>query len=1005
MKTKTSMKYNIFFLSGLVLLFITTFLQSQTNSRIKLSGLNTIQGTIEDSTNGDLLIGVTIMVKELTKGTITNNAGFYKLELSEGKYTLIFTYTGYKPVEMKVNLNKDLLINVVLAPGLTKIEEVVITGQRKFFGNMEYGREIPTISAQTIGHQSVNNASDILHASVAGVWATKTSGSPGDHEKIRIRGQSSFFSSAEPLYVVDGVPVPIVNMSSLGIADLNIHDIQNVTILKDASSTALYGYQGGNGVVLIDTKKGGENEISFSTKFGFLWFDNFYDLMNTKDFLASLDLARANIRSGLKDFYPAMSDSISNDNWQKEIFRNGSANEYQLSASGAIKKVKYYLSGNYINQKGILPEAGYKRYTFTSKVSRTFGKKLAIDAGYRGSLQENKNNQDIYMGNPLLMAGISKSPCLRSTPDSLIYDKYNQLNNRTNTLYPLLNNPELPESIIKNNSHSLGIKSHIISGSARLQLTEHLSINAMGSLMFRYSNYNFTAYDVTIKSNEDVFLYNHQYNISYFNTFGKHRLDIVAAYRFYKDNLWWKVDTMKGELNSYSYLRNSMAAYGPNGSVLRSISSYVANASYNYRETYFLSAVANLSKVKEGLYVHYYSLFPSLALSWDIAREWPFKKISWLNNLNLYVNWGKSGNYPLNGLANDLYKDVLYTYGTNTGTYTSVLQLANHYLKHESTEELDYGIKSSLFNKRVSITATYYNKTISNLIVQRNIPLYYGGGSQYINIGSIGVTGSELGIEATPFKSNNFSWYIKFNYSTSHQTVKKVLNNESMVFKDNNDILTPEFIIKEGQSLGDIYGYKNLGKWTKTDNTKDIRYVNSGGMKYLNADTTRKSLDEFDKVVIGNSIPKYNWNFSNTFRYKDFSLDILFYAVQGVKKFNATRAATFITGTNREINDYIIDSLKAIRTREFYQSSIFIDDASFIRLKTITLNYEPSKPFFGDVKFNFSLSFENMFTFTKYKGYDPEATTFTDNNFSDNAIDRGSVPNPKAVYATIGITF
>lgn len=225
-----------------------------------------IQGIVLDSTNGDTLIGVTVLLKNTQKGIIPNSSGIFKLSLSPGNHILVFSYTGYEQKEVRVSLFNNLIIQVMLSPKYTAIEEVKITGQRKFFGYMEYGREIPSIGAKTIEKQSVNNASDILHASVPGVWATKTSGSPGDHEKIRIRGQSSFFSSAEPLYVVDGVPVPIVNMSSLGIADLNINDIENVTVLKDASSTALYGFQGGNGVVLIDTKKGSENEINFSTK-------------------------------------------------------------------------------------------------------------------------------------------------------------------------------------------------------------------------------------------------------------------------------------------------------------------------------------------------------------------------------------------------------------------------------------------------------------------------------------------------------------------------------------------------------------------------------------------------------------------------------------------------------------------------------------------------------------------------------------------------------------------
>jgi hypothetical protein len=277
---------------------------------------------------------------------------------------------------------------------------------------------------------------------------------------------------------------------------------------------------------------------------------------------------------------------------------------------------------------------------------------------------------------------------------------------------------------------------------------------------------------------------------------------------------------------------------------------------------------------------------------------------------------------------------------------------------------------------------------------------------QYINVGEIGVNGYEFAFEATPLKTRDFSWFLKFNFSTSHQIVKKVLNNEPMVFYDPNDVLMPKFVIKEGAPLGDIYGYKVLGKWTSLDTKeKDIHYIKIGNEKFFNADTTIKTLNSNDMVVIGNSVPKYMWNLSTTFQYKDFTLDLTWYAVQGVKKYNATRAVTFMKGLNREINNYIKDSISALTSPYFYQSSEFIDNASFIRLKTVTLSYIPDKEFYKHVKLRLSISLENLFTITKYRGYDPEATTFTDNNFSDNAIDRGSVPNPKAMYATISIKF
>jgi TonB-dependent starch-binding outer membrane protein SusC len=977
-----------------------------------------IKGFVSDYSTNEKLIGVNVFIKGTTTGTVTDVDGSYSLKIPEGKNTLVFSFVGYKTQEAELKLSADRVLNIHLEVNEELLGEVKITSQRKFFGNMNYGRELPSIGAGLISKQNSNNASDLLHARVAGVWSTKTSGAPGDQEKIRIRGQASFFSSAEPLYVVDGVPVPIVNMSSLGIADLNIHDIENVTVLKDASATSLYGYQGGNGVVLIETKKGSVNQISFSTKFGVQKFDHFYDLMNTKEQLTALDSAYSKLSLSLKNLYPVYSDTLSDHNRQDEIFSTGFIQEYQLSASGSARKLKYYLSGNYTDHAGILPNSEYKRYTLYSKFGRTFGNKFAIDLSYRGSFQENKNNQDIYMGNRLLFEGINKSPCLESTPDSLLYYKGENTRRIFNSGYVQLNQPELLESIINNNHHELDITTHALNLSARYQLNSHISLNALSSLMYRHSSYDLTyryfyyltsgasVSDIKLDSREEVILINHQFNVSYNNTFNDHNVELVMAYRFYEDNLWWRVDTVQGALNNYSYLRNSMAAYGVNGSVLRLMGSYVANASYNYREKYFVSLVANVSRVKEGLHTDYYTVFPSVAVSWDLKKENFLANVGWINNIKPYANWGKSGNYPLNGLANDLYSEVKNTYGTEgSGTYNAVSQLANHYLKHEGTTEFDYGVASSFFDKRLNISVVRYNKKIDNIIVKRDIPEYYGGGNQYLNVGKIGVNGTELGIEATPVRQKSFTWFFNLNFSSSKQTIKKLLNGDEMAFTY-NDILVPNFIIKEGKEFGDFYGYKYLGKWTRDDTKKkDNRYVKSNGMKFLNADSTNQKLDANDMVVTGNSIPDFTINFSNTFEYKNFSIDMQWYAVLGVDKYNATRAATIMAVTNNDVNAYIADTISGIRYDAFYKSSEFVEDASFIRLKTLTFNYEPSKAYFGHAKLRFSLSFENLVTITRYRGYDPEATTFTDNNFSDNALDRGAVPNPKAVYATIGITY
>ncbi|MBN2165600.1 MAG: SusC/RagA family TonB-linked outer membrane protein [Marinilabiliaceae bacterium] len=978
-----------------------------------------IEGMIYDYDTSEKLPGVNVYLKGTTIGTVTNENGYYSFLIPDGgKHTLVYSFIGYKTLENELILNADKIINIKLKADEKILDEVKITAQRRFFGNMEYGRDIPTVQSTDIEKINSSNASDIMHARLAGVWATKTSGAPGDQQKIRVRGQASFFSSSEPLYVIDGVPVPIVNLASLGISDLNIHDIDNVTILKDASSSALYGYQGANGVILIDTKQGNDNSIIFSHKTGLQWFSNYYDLLNTKDFLESLDYALETNSSKLRYNNPPYSDTLCNHNRQEEIFKNGLMQEYQLSGSGVRNSIKYYLSGNLTRHEGILPGSIYQRGTVTTRISRNFGSKLALDLSYRSSFQNNRNNQNEYNGNRLIFEGISKSPCLECTPLEMIYNPNPppETFKRIHYRYRVLDDDELPQSIIDNNNHDLLINSHAMSLMGRYRFNHNWNIDLMESLMNRNTLYQYESfiYNVIGKggaikkgidfiSDEEVRLFNHQINVSYNNTFGLHEVGLLFAHRVYIDNLNWEVDSLNNTLPDHFYLRNSMAGYGKKGSVVRNLSSYIAHFSYNYRKTYFLSAIANLSRLKEGLYIDYYTLFPSLSLSWKLSEEPFFSTSAWLNELSLYTNYGASGNYPLNGLSNDLYDKVPYSTGGNGFILSKFVdQLANHKLKHENTRELDVGLKSSVLSGRLKLNASWYTKKIDNQIIQRDIPLYYGGGKIFINMGNIDVKGYEFGFEAALVEKADFSYYLTGNFSASKQKVTKLIDGQDMVF-NNVDELFPEFIVKEGEPLGTIYGYKSLGKWKEEYNNYKL-YYNNSGWAFLKNDTTNRKINEDDKVAIGNSIPDFIWNLNNSLQYKNFSLDFSVYAVWGVDKFNATRAGTIMTGVNRDVLEFYNDSVKTLEYNSIYESSYFIDNASFIRLKTITIAYEPQKTFWG-MDISFSLSFENLITLTSYRGYDPEATIFTDNNFSDNAIDRGSYPNPKGAFATIKLKF
>jgi outer membrane receptor protein involved in Fe transport len=338
-------------------------------------------------------------------------------------------------------------------------------------------------------------------------------------------------------------------------------------------------------------------------------------------------------------------------------------------------------------------------------------------------------------------------------------------------------------------------------------------------------------------------------------------------------------------------------------------------------------------------------------------------------------------------------------------TGKGVTRFANHYMKSEISKEYDLGANLGIMDKKVLIECNYYNKINSGLIVMRDIPQFYLGGKMMYNIGKVSNQGVELSLKLEPFNTQNFNWYSDFTISFNKQKVLETGLEDEIVFFS-SDFLIPKFVVSKEQALGSIYGYKYLGEWIKKDDTTHtINEVKSGGSKYYKQDTLMVKLTENDKVAIGKSIPDYTWHWSNTFTYKQLTLDILFYGVAGVNKFNSTRAATYIAATNPEILNFMQLSRTTLADENFYQSSYFIEDASFIKLKQVTLSYQiPRKVIkYGDL--TVSVSVDNLLTFTKYTGYDPEASIETDNSFSDFAIDRGTYPVPRSMFFSLKFDF
>jgi hypothetical protein len=626
------------------------------------------------------------------------------------------------------------------------------------------------------------------------------------------------------------------------------------------------------------------------------------------------------------------------------------------------------------------------------------------------------------MGNSVILKGINYEPAYRSTPDSFLVKWERLYNNDYNSQsIKILSNNNITPDMLFGVQEKLKVENHnsvVLNGFYRL----NKELTARASLSLSFRNQKYSSYipsknqpnEMYMSSDENFVILQHQYDLNYEKAIKGHTINASLHYRNYNDNVYWNIDSLRNvdldglTVENEIYQRGSNAIFGEKGAVIRKINSAFFTASYNYQSKYFISVIGNFDHLKEGYYVNRSELFSSIALNWDLAKEKYFHFPSWVNSLNLYTNWGQSGNYPLNSLSNDLYDtNSEYPTADQLARAVYISNLANHHITHEKVTEMNYGSRISLMNNRIMLSADYYQKRNSNLLVQRSIPLYYGGGTIFQNIGEMKNEGVEAALEVVPFDRKNFFWSMKGGFSTNNQVITKLNDGQTISF-NNIDVLYPDFYASENATLGSITGYSYQGKWADlTDEQKTSKkYVQRYGLAYLKVDSTyTKILREEDKTTMGNSIPDYTFNFTNSIEAGNFSCEMLWYGVIGIDKYNATKASTYVAGTNTEIRDFVDQKLRGVLDKTFYESSYFVEDASFVRLKSLSFTYnQPRKPS-SKIGLAYTLSFENLITLTRYSGYDPEATIYTDNNFTDNAMDRGAYPNPQGVYFSINLSF
>ncbi|MBP6169887.1 MAG: TonB-dependent receptor [Bacteroides sp.] len=971
-----------------------------------------IKGTVSDA-KGNPIIGVNVVIKGTGNGTITDIDGNFSLNAKTGS-VLLFSYIGYVNKEVKVTSTGEL--SVTLIEDAQMLDELVVVGYGTAKRSDLTG-SVSSVTSKDIEKRPVTNLASALQGQVPGVVISNVSGAPGAGLKFRVRGANSIIGSNDPLYVVDGVVL------NIGTNELNVGDIESVEVLKDASATAIYGSRGANGVVLITTKRGGKEQptrVRATANVGVAMLPNKYDLLSAGEFAELANVYR-------NDYFSA--DQIAGFkknggvDWQDEVFQTGITQSYDIGVSGGSPKTTFYISGNYIDQTGIVTNTDMQKYSFRSNVSTTVGEKLKIDLNMTAARTTGLNTGDYgSKGSPVWLAPIY-------SPTFAMYDENGNWNRYDNLCGPNYANPamtlqERHSDYLRNTmSANTKLSYQIING---LKLDVLFGVDNISTENGGVSNAWISSNPGASLSEEKTYTWQNSNILTYEKTFANdHNMTLMAANeQTSSTNSYFSASGSGIDPISVGYNNLGLASTKNIASrkTKYSLQSFFGRAAYSYKSKYMLTATFRADGTSKFQGSNKWGYFPSAAAAWRVSEEAFMKDIETISNLKLRGSWGITGNQGVNPYATiAVVSNWSHAYGQGSmypGTYYTGADNPN--LKWETTAQTNVGFDIGFFNGRLGFSFDYYYKKTSDLLLGVSIPSYDGGGRVNKNVGDVENKGVEFTITATPIDTRDLRWDISGNFS-SHRNKVVDLGDEDFILSSTIPAAgmfpTSPFALKVGESLGSFYGYRWEGIYKSSEAAEAAKFgFKPGDNKYANI-YDDGVINSQDQEIIGSALPKFVWGLDNTVTWKDFSLNVMVQGSHGSKVLNTMYAgastilsdATAISSvdgkdfwTPQNENAKFQDPTTSTG-KNFIASTQFLQDGSYVKVKNIGLSYnlDKAKTKFADLKF--TVSAQNLFTFTKYKGYDPEASTTTGD--VDGAVDLGAYPNPKTITFGVQMTF
>ncbi|TLV02529.1 SusC/RagA family TonB-linked outer membrane protein [Dyadobacter luticola] len=1001
-----------------------------------------VKGRVLDS-KGDGLPGVSIVVRGTNRGVISDNAGNYTVSVDHANAVLIFSFVGFTSQEIPVG-NRST-IDITLAENVNALEEFVVVGYGEQSRKDLVGA-VGVVSRKSFGDVGVSNTSQLLQGKVAGVQVINNSGVPGSGAQIVVRGTGSFTNSA-PLYVIDGIQSDATMFNSL-----SPYDIESISVLKDASSVAIYGAQGANGVVVVTTRlpKTGKPKITYNGYVGFSRPWKQFDMLNAQQYTDLVKEWYTNYGQPLPPRLATPEANITQTDWQKEMFRTGKISEHHINIGGGTEHVTYSFSTGYTKQQSQVVDMSFTRANFRFNLEEFVGKRIKLG-------QQLNIRYQVTDGN---VANILNG--LRMPPYISVLDPTNPLGG-----YGIATsakdgndsqNPLIVPSLYDTKNRNLN---------NYLQLYGELEI--LDGLKFRTQfggTYNFNqnySYNPTYAGNQLVtqsqisegYGFNLSYILENYFTYNKqfknHGITITAG-NSYRDGYLSRSVNLVGsnfaneEIHQIGVAKTVNFSSGLANSNARFIS-YFARVNYNFKEKYILTLTGRRDATSLFSKDNRVGYFPSAGLGWRVSDEEFMKSVDFISDLKLRASWGKTGNSNINGFS---YQSTVWTGSGNSVVYplgpgetlnngATVAVPSTPNLKWEETSTLDFGLDASFFKKKLTLSAGYYNRLNKDLLVQVPLPLStgYGGvagasSSQLINAASAFNRGFELTVGYNGNTDKGLTYSINLNGSFNKNQVRSLGTQNAVPIIDGAFYSVPAMSRTEvGQPIGAFYGY--VYDHVAIDNADVEKYNALARSASGNADAVYQAgllpgdrifkdvngdgqVTDADQTFLGSPIPKFTYGVDINLNYKNFDLMATLQGLAGVDIINGTKyylegiALPFNTKTTvldrwqnpGDVTDIARAGQNYGTAANLRNSSWYVENGAYARIRNLTLGYTVPgtkiKPFTGSIlsSLRVYVTAQNLMTFTKYSGYDPEVTG-SGNFIFGRGIDTGQVPQPRTI--------